>query len=54
MKENFRRTDKPRKRKRISYEPASQAAVREAIKKAHRRIVGEEPAPGRVRRKASP
>jgi hypothetical protein len=43
MKENFRRTDKPKKRKRTSYEPASQAEVREAIKKAHSRIVGDVP-----------
>ena len=49
MKENFRRTDKPKKRKpirqaqgkRTSYEPQSQAALREAIKKAHSRIVGD-------------
>jgi hypothetical protein len=43
MKENFRRTDKPKKRKRTSYEPASQAALRAAIKKAHTRIVGDRP-----------
>ena len=43
MKENFRRTDKPKKRKRTSYEPENQAALREAIKKAHSRIVGDVP-----------
>jgi len=42
MKENFRRTDKPKKR-RVSYEKQSQAALREAIKKAHSRIVGDRP-----------
>jgi hypothetical protein len=42
MKENFRRTDKPKKR-RVSYEKESQATLREAIKKAHSRIVGDVP-----------
>jgi hypothetical protein len=43
MKKNLLSTDKPKKRKHTSYEKESQAALREAIKKAHSRIVGDVP-----------
>jgi hypothetical protein len=41
VKKNLLNPDKPKKRKHTSYEPESQAALREAIKKAHSRIVGD-------------